>query len=72
MSPAIPSPRPHREPVPVELGGKWIAWSADGLRIVAHGETLDDCERAAELAGERDPSFERTPPASHRVIGFRR
>jgi hypothetical protein len=68
----IETPQRHRQPVPVELGGKWIAWSADGLRIVAYANTLDECEEAAEQAGEQDPSFERTPPASHRVIGFRR
>lgn len=64
--------RPQRQPVPVELGGKWLAWSADGLRIVAHGDTLDECELAAEKAGEKDPSFERTPRANVRIVGFRR
>jgi hypothetical protein len=64
--------RPRRQPVPIELGGKWIAWSADGLRVVASGDTLDECELAAEKAGEHSPSFERTPRADHRVIGLRR
>jgi hypothetical protein len=64
--------RPQREPVPVDLGGKWIAWSADGLRIVGHGDTLDECERAAAAAGESDPSFERTPASNARLVGFRR
>ena len=44
---------PHRKTVPAELGGKWIAWSSNGTRIVAHGETLDECEKAAEKAGEK-------------------
>lgn len=33
------------------LAGKWIAWSEDGLSIVAIGESVDDCERAAVAAG---------------------
>jgi hypothetical protein len=72
MTPVTDTNRPQRQPVPVELGGKWIAWSANGLRIVAHGETLDECEQAAERAGEKDPSFERTPRSDARIIGFRR
>jgi hypothetical protein len=64
--------RPKRQPVPIELGGKWIAWSEDGLRIVAHGNTLDECERAAQDAGEHEPSFERTPRADSRLIGYGR
>jgi hypothetical protein len=72
MSPSIDSIRPKRQPVPIELGGKWIAWSADGLRIVAHGDTLDECEQAAHNAGEHQPSFERTPRADTRLIGFGR
>jgi hypothetical protein len=72
MTPVAQSERPRREPVPIELGGKWVAWSADGLRIVGHGDTLDECEFAAAQAGEQDPSFERTPPADARIIGFRR
>lgn len=72
MTPNTESQRPQRQPVPIELGGKWIAWSADGLRIVAHGDTLDECELAADIAGEKDPSFERTPQAGARIIGFRR
>jgi hypothetical protein len=39
--------RQKRQPVPIELGGKWLAWSEDGLRIVAHGDTLDECEEGA-------------------------
>ncbi len=37
--------------VPREYAGKWVAWSADGRRIVAVGESFDDCERAAVVAG---------------------
>jgi hypothetical protein len=71
MTPITKCTGARRQPVPIELGGKWIAWSADGLRIVAHGDTLDECERAAENAGEKAPSFERTPRPNARIIGFR-
>ena len=37
--------------VPREYAGKWVAWSSDGRRIVAVGESFDDCERAAVAAG---------------------
>lgn len=62
----------RREAVPAELGGKWIAWSSNGTRIVAHGDTLDACEKAAAKAGEKDPSFEKAPRADVRIIGVRR
>lgn len=60
---------PQRQVVPAELGGRWIAWSADGLRIVADGTTLDECELAAAKAGEQDPSFEKVPRSDVRIIG---
>jgi hypothetical protein len=61
-----------RQTVPAELGGKWIAWSSDDTRIVAYGDTLDECEHAAEKAGEKAPSFEKTPRPDVRIIGARR
>jgi hypothetical protein len=45
--------------IPRSLASRWIAWSADGLRIVASGETLKDAEVAASQAGESEPIFER-------------
>ena len=51
--------QPHQpESVPLELAGKWIAWSGDGLRIIGSGDTLDDAEKAASQAGEKEPIFE--------------
>ena len=64
------SRRPERPAVPIELGGKWIAWTFDGTRIVAHGETLDECEKAAAKAGEKNPRFEKTPRPDVRIIGI--
>ncbi len=37
--------------VPRAYAGKWVAWSSDGRRIVAVGESFDACERAAVAAG---------------------
>lgn len=34
-----------------DLAGKWIAWSEDGLKIVAVGDSFEDCERKAVEAG---------------------
>ena len=39
--------------VPRECGGKWIAWTLDGSRIVGVGDTLDECE-TVKNAGETD------------------
>jgi hypothetical protein len=60
---------PERPIVPVELGGKWIAWTNDGSQIVAHGDTLDECERAAAEVGEKTPRFEKVPRSDVRIIG---
>jgi hypothetical protein len=59
---------PQRQPVPSELGGKWIAWSADGLRIIAHADTLDECEAAAAATSDSDPSFEKVPLSHGRIV----
>ncbi len=63
---------PIRPVVPIEFAGKWIAWTLDGSCIVAHGETLEECEQAALRAGETDPRFEKTPRADVRIIGAAR
>lgn len=60
MPSTIETHHPKRQPVSIKLGGQWIAWSTDGLRIIAYGETLDECERAAHQTDEQEPSFERT------------
>lgn len=44
--------RPTRpDTIPLAYAGKWIAWSEDGLRILAVGDDFDACERAAVAAG---------------------
>jgi hypothetical protein len=37
--------------VPLAYAGKWVAWSADGLRILAVGDSFEDCELKAVEAG---------------------
>jgi hypothetical protein len=62
-----PTPGPGTpESVPLAYVGKWIAWSSDGMRIVAVSDTLDEVERLAHQAGEPDPIFHRPPPP-HRL-----
>lgn len=63
---------PEPQTIPLELGGQWIAWSSDCLRIVAHGDTLKECREAAQAAGEEDPCFQKAPPSDVRVIGTAR
>ncbi len=59
----------RRVVVPKSFGGKWIAWNAAGDAIIASGETLEAVRNAAQDAGEADPSFEKVPPASVRLVG---
>ncbi len=48
-------------PVPFEYSGKWIAWSADHLRIVAHDDSLPALWAAVRAAQVEDPVFEKVP-----------
>jgi hypothetical protein len=47
--------------MPLELAGRWVAWSSDGLRIIGSGKTLEEAEAAAAAAGEDDPMLEVAP-----------
>jgi hypothetical protein len=47
------------ESIPRELAGRWIAWSADGLRIIGSGTTLKEAEKVASAAGDPDAIYER-------------
>ncbi len=51
------------ETVPYAYTGKWIAWSSDGLRIVAAADSPRAARLAAVDAGEDDPICEWIPPA---------
>jgi hypothetical protein len=53
------SPSDIPETLPLALAGRWVAWSADGLRIIGSGATLKDAEEVALQAGENEPIFQR-------------
>jgi hypothetical protein len=57
--------------VPLEYAGKWIAWSADGRRIVAVAGTYNACELAAATAGHsaNEVAIERVPRSRQRLTG---
>jgi hypothetical protein len=57
--------------VPLEHAGKWVAWSSDGLRIVASGVSFSTCERAAVAAGfaADQVAIERVPQGRLRATG---
>lgn len=44
MATSIQANGPKRQPVPAELGGKWIAWSSDGQ---SHRPTIQASSDAA-------------------------
>ena len=55
LSPAYPS-------TPIDLAGKWVAWSRD-RQIVASGETLSGVATTVASMGIKDASYERLPRA---------
>ena len=59
--------------VPRDYAGKWIAWSEDGRRIIAVGESFDSCEGAATRAGFPADriAIERVPETRDRLTGAR-
>jgi hypothetical protein len=71
MATDVRRPEPARSPanetdvVPLAYVGKWVAWSSDGIRILAAAETIEEAERLALEAGEPEPILGR-PPAPHR------
>lgn len=58
-------------PIPVEYAGKWIAWSADHLQIVARGESLEELWRIVQDRRVADPIFEKVPRHDVRFVGMR-
>ena len=59
-----------RPTIPLEYAGKWIAWAADGYTIVASGDTLKACEKAAVDAGYSldQVATDRVPVVHQRVV----
>lgn len=63
----------NERPVPpLECHGKVVAWSHDGTRIVASGESFAVVKAKALAAGESRPRYERIPPADARFVGGHR
>ena len=60
-SDAIERPAGEPEVLPLSLAGKWVAWSSDGMRIVAASESSEEAEQLAIAAGEPEPILERHP-----------
>jgi hypothetical protein len=54
-------PPPRRPCVPIRYAGKWIAWAADGVTIVASGDSPQDCMAAARRDGGDDVIYEYVP-----------
>ena len=46
---------------PAVPAGQWVAWSSDGLRIVARRRPSEEAERLAAEAGEPEPILEIPP-----------
>jgi len=57
--------------VPREYAGKWVAWSADGRKIVAVSGSFKACEQSAARAGLRADqlAIERVPRSRQRLTG---
>ena len=53
--------------IPAACLGKWVAWSPDGMRIVAVGRSRRDVERAVEEGGFGAVAYEKLRPPS-RVV----
>ncbi|MDR3632957.1 MAG: hypothetical protein P4L84_03920 [Isosphaeraceae bacterium] len=51
----------RRQTVPLELAGKWVAWSPDGLRILLSGDTFREVCEEAERLGYKDVVYEGIP-----------
>ena len=54
---------------PLACHGKLVAWSHDGLKIIASGDSFPEVKAKAIAAGEQRPRYERIPPADARFIG---
>src|SRR3982751_6862888 len=50
-------------------GGRWVAWTPDGSRIVAIGASRAATRRAAERRGSTDIKLEWVRPANERYFG---
>jgi len=65
------SQQPEPETVGEQYGGKWIAWDAENIRIVASGANADEAKQNALATGVSEPTLEFVPPSDAAfVCGF--
>lgn len=66
------SDRPQDPPiVPAEYGGKWLAWSIDGLQILGVGDSPEQAEADAQCKSSGETIsviLEWVPPAEEALI----
>jgi hypothetical protein len=57
--------------VPRDYAGKWMAWSADGRKIVAVADSFRACEQAAERSSFRadQVAIDRVPASRQCLTG---
>lgn len=58
-SSVVEPPADEPDDLPLALLGRWVAWSSDGMRILASAETSDEAESLAIEAGEPEPILHR-------------
>jgi hypothetical protein len=69
-SPAVARSRPIPV-IPREHAGKWVAWSADGRRVIAVSDSFAACQRLAAGTGLEEDQYaiERVPRSRQRSTG---
>ena len=63
------SRHPEPEVVGEQYGGKWIAWDATNLHIIASGATAAQAQQNAQNVGIRDATLEFVPPSDAAFAG---
>ena len=59
----------QREVVGAEHSGKWIAWNAEGLAIIASEDSYQAAAATCEAKGIHQPIFEYVPPTDAGFVG---
>lgn len=66
-----PADFPKVTAVPVEYGGKWVAWNSDHSQIIAHSDTIQELWQVINERRIPDAVFEKVPRADVRFVGMR-
>lgn len=63
---------PHMtKALPSEYAGKWVAWTSDHSRIVAHSQSVRELWQIVHDLGIDDPVFEKILRVDVRFVGMR-